>query len=98
MLPVFLYYYKLLLKVNKIKLRKSKFKDRRYIVVPVNYDEKKYSKCPICLDSIYYSFTIYKTDCNHVFHRSCIEKWIKVKNFCPCCRKSNIKLCYEIIN
>ena len=43
--------------------------------------------CSICLDK----FTIgtYKRtlECNHYFHKKCIDKWFKNSNFCPLCKK-----------
>ena len=27
------------------------------------------------------------TPCNHVFHSVCLEKWIKMKNECPYCKR-----------
>ena len=99
MLSVFFHYLKLLIyKKSKVKLKKSKFKVKKNLIVPVNYDEKEHSKCPICLDPIMYTYALYKTNCNHTFHRSCLEKWLKVNNTCPCCRKKNIKLIYKFID
>ena len=27
------------------------------------------------------------TPCHHVFHSSCLESWLEIKNECPCCRQ-----------
>lgn len=49
----------------------------------------KESKCIICLN--YYSPGEYKRNlnCNHTFHKKCIDKWFKLsyKTSCPICRK-----------
>ena len=26
-------------------------------------------------------------ECNHIFHKYCIENWIRVRNVCPLCNK-----------
>ena len=43
--------------------------------------------CPICLEP--YESGKYKRvlPCNHVFHKKCIDKWLKKKMECPVCRK-----------
>lgn len=42
--------------------------------------------CSICIDSIDEKF--YKTKCNHKFHFSCLENWLKKSNQCPNCRET----------
>ena len=44
--------------------------------------------CPICLDSIYFQYTI-TTPCNHTFHRNCLLVWLldHIKRICPQCDK-----------
>lgn len=39
--------------------------------------------CSICFNKI---DNEYKLDCGHVFHESCIEKWINTNPSCPICR------------
>ena len=38
--------------------------------------------CSICLENVYQHK--YKTKCNHIFHKDCLDKWDK--NTCPNCR------------
>lgn len=40
--------------------------------------------CSICLNDI--EVDGMKTDCNHIFHKDCIGKWLYIKNSCPLCR------------
>ena len=40
--------------------------------------------CSICLESS--KSGIIKTDCNHTFHKVCLDKWININNSCPYCR------------
>jgi hypothetical protein len=42
-------------------------------------------ECPICLNSEKEQYV--KTECGHIFGTKCLEKWIKIKNDCPCCRE-----------
>lgn len=40
-------------------------------------------------DTLYIKKTDYiVTDCNHAFHTSCLENWIKIKQECPTCRRN----------
>ena len=53
--------------------------------------EEKHSECSICLNKIN---NIVKTKCNHLFCKSCLEKWLDEKlipneHNCPLCRKEN---------
>ena len=59
-----------------------------YIINKNNKDKKKIKKyiCSICLDNINKK-TIHKTRCVHFFHNHCINKWLKINNTCPYCRK-----------
>ena len=43
------------------------------------------NECCICLE--YFESKIIKLDCNHLFHYKCINKWRKINNKCPICRK-----------
>lgn len=42
--------------------------------------------CSICMDNIFNN-EIYKTSCDHIFHRNCLLKWLEKKESCPYCRK-----------
>lgn len=44
-------------------------------------------ECSICLEK-YTSGTYKRTlDCNHSYHKKCIDKWFKNSTFCPLCKK-----------
>ena len=52
-----------------------------------DYSDKDGEKCSICLEEM--NKEIKQTICNHLFHKECIEEWIKnSKNSCPLCRKN----------
>jgi thiol-disulfide isomerase/thioredoxin len=40
--------------------------------------------CPICIDKIIDNIKI--TNCNHKFHKHCLDEWLKYNNSCPYCR------------
>jgi len=42
--------------------------------------------CPICMDKMDKICSLSITNCDHVFHNSCLNKWRKRKNSCPMCR------------
>ena len=56
-------------------------------------DDKTYTKykntekeeCSICLEVGNKKFV--KTNCGHIFHKSCIDEWNLRSNNCPMCRK-----------
>ena len=41
--------------------------------------------CSICREPMAIP-TAKISSCGHIYHRSCLEKWIKIKNNCPMCR------------
>jgi len=50
------------------------------------------AECSICLGEIINKYTILK--CNHVFHKNCINAWLKKHVTCPMCR-TYLKHYYE---
>ena len=43
------------------------------------------SECTICLLD-YNEETKTKTECNHIFHQECLDKWLQTNYTCPLCR------------
>jgi hypothetical protein len=42
--------------------------------------------CVICIDNIDITdLDISKIDCNHIFHKNCIDEWLNINNKCPIC-------------
>jgi len=50
-------------------------------------EKQKSIQCSICLDYIENS-PCKCNNCNNFFHKCCLEKWKKVKNECPICKKN----------
>ena len=53
--------------------------------------EKMEEECSICYENISTSESV-KLKCNHIFHKECMEQWVKKSGTCPLCRY-NIFLC-----
>ncbi|XP_057814809.2 uncharacterized protein LOC131028539 [Cryptomeria japonica] len=57
---------------------------------------RKIADCPICL----FNYEVVEAACHlrcherHIFHRECIQKWLKTKNQCPICRLPAYKWTY----
>lgn len=60
-----------------INLEKVKFEDKM--------EEKK---CFICLSDFDKKSNIIVLPCSHYSHSNCMEKWLRLTNSCPICRKS----------
>lgn len=57
--------------------------------------ESNNNECSICLEDINNGQPTRVLDCDHIFHRDCVEKWINIYSTCPYCRQceQNIE-CY----
>lgn len=58
---------------------------------------QNYGKCGICFDDITMRQK-HETECNHVFHKHCIDRWNMNENTCPLCRfecKSKLQITKE---
>jgi len=54
-------------------------------------EEKNEDECSICYERISEKESV-KLKCKHVFHKDCMEQWVKKSGTCPLCRY-NIFLC-----
>jgi hypothetical protein len=52
------------------------------IILPQNSSQKE---CTICADEIINGIQL---KCGHVYHKNCIESWLKIKNKCPLCNQN----------
>ena len=51
-------------------------------------DELPENNCSICLDEFKNEDILKKLNCNHIFHKDCLEPWINNNNLnCPLCRR-----------
>lgn len=51
------------------------------------YEEDTSTDCTVCFVEINKGEKVVKLDCEHIFHRNCIDEWVKYKQECPNCRK-----------
>ena len=55
-----------------------------------NYLKAIDDECSICNEEItkknYFEIPLLKVSCGHIFHKSCIEKWVTKNSTCPLCR------------
>jgi len=57
------------------------------------YPESTYTKnsncnnsCAICLSDYTVGERVRTLKCGHFYHKSCIDKWLAIKVFCPFCK------------
>lgn len=43
--------------------------------------------CPICLSDMKVGETARRLRCNHLYHKSCVDEWLRENASCPTCRK-----------
>jgi hypothetical protein len=43
--------------------------------------------CPICLNEMAVGDQARLLRCNHVFHKQCVDEWLRINASCPTCRK-----------
>ena len=55
---------------------------------------KSSQECSVCLEKFVKNDDIIRTECHHMFHKSCLETNLIFSNSCPLCRKG-IKIHYE---
>ena len=74
---------------NKIKNLPEWYKKYNYTNnIIKDEDSNKNKVCCICLDNFENPTSIKVLECNHIFHRNCINSWLKNKTNCPICRKN----------
>ena len=49
-------------------------------------EEMKDKECSICLEEFKKDEEVIKIECQHYFHRTCIEDWFNINITCPLCR------------
>ena len=75
------YFYKKSPKSNNMKTKLSNLGKKVKSGILVDTDD-----CPICMDKMDKICTLSITNCDHVFHNNCLNKWRINKNCCPLCR------------
>ncbi len=82
--------------INKDNLNESKIRKQINLKKEIMSEEYlnkiglENSQCPICLCSIDINEEISKLKCGHIFHYTCLDKWVDKKKECPFCRSKII--------
>jgi len=48
---------------------------------------KNGTQCATCMESFKIGEKVGKLNCEHIYHRPCIEPWLRKRKTCPVCRK-----------
>lgn len=62
-------------------------KEAEHVVEPCDTASLIDWACAICLEELEKERALGKLGCGHVFCRSCIIRWLGMKNTCPMCKK-----------
>lgn len=54
----------------------------------ININKLSHQECSVCISDFQKEEIVVILSCNHVYHKNCVEEWIKTKSNCPYCRKS----------
>nr|CAD2209625.1 unnamed protein product [Meloidogyne enterolobii] len=52
----------------------------------IDIDKSYFADCAICLGKVYENEQQLK-NCKHVFHKDCIQPWLRSQQICPICRE-----------
>ena len=62
---------------------------QQFLLIFDNFAEERKrpeQECSICLDDMYNNTDVITLECNHMFHKKCINDWFREKHDCPQCR------------
>ena len=54
----------------------------------IKIKNKRKEICCVCMDNFSCNQEVYRLDCKHIFHKNCLDEWIKYKPECPTCRNT----------
>jgi Ring finger domain len=75
-LPEHLVYILNKFNISDVQLRKS----------DLTYDIYYIQVCCICLGKYANNDELRELPCGHVFHKDCVDKWLKINALCPLCK------------
>ncbi|KAK8717882.1 hypothetical protein V6N13_045135 [Hibiscus sabdariffa] len=56
------------------------------MVKKVRVEDGEEGDCMVCLEELSVGFEASQMPCSHIFHGSCIERWLNQSHYCPICR------------
>lgn len=85
----------IILYINYLRNRRDAQEARRsfiHSIFKVTYSKKSFGTiedCPVCLEDFKEGDKVSPMPCDvrHVFHTSCVKKWLKKQHICPLCKK-----------
>ncbi|CAL5187870.1 unnamed protein product [Lathyrus oleraceus] len=66
--------------------------ERDFHVPNPNETSTQNETCTICQEDYVEGETIGRLDCRHIYHLECIKQWLLLKNVCPICKKTALKV------
>ena len=73
--------------LNDLGLKRVSFKELVPKYKKIRKDDPIVGEnCPICYDEFRSGEYKRELNCKHVFHKKCIDKWLKSNPVCPSCR------------
>lgn len=54
-------------------------------------DRNEDEYCTICLEQFRKKTKIRQLDCGHIFHRECVDLWLRTNQYCCICKKNYLK-------
>jgi hypothetical protein len=78
--------------INKKNEKKNYNHIYQKIIANIYFRREKTTECLICFENLRNGNTVSMLNCNHFFHKECINIWRKEKNQCPYCRKSTFNI------
>ncbi|KAF9614619.1 hypothetical protein IFM89_019596 [Coptis chinensis] len=52
----------------------------------IDKHDSKRTACAVCLDEYLIGVYVTEMPCSHMYHKHCIESWLRTTNTCPLCR------------
>lgn len=52
----------------------------------IDSSDENHGSCRVCLEDFEAGCEQVAMPCSHIFHKDCIEKWLKASHYCPICR------------
>ena len=82
--------------LNATRIIQTKFRGR--LAQNKLFRLTKYKTCSICLENIYFYNCKFLKNCDHIFHKQCIIKWMCYENNCPNCRTEITQIYRSILS
>lgn len=71
---------------NKVRALKKEIEDMKTTGHSSTKEFKWNEKCSVCLAEFKQDDKLVITNCNHLFHETCLSQSLQVKSSCPLCR------------